>query len=165
MLYRHDHAFDPLGLGLDTALDSLGFHRLRSGTDKEDHLYSPETIILLQQAVRTGDYEKFRQYTERVDNELPHTLRGLMHFAPQQDPVPLEEVEPASEIVKRFKTGAMSYGSLSREAHETLARAMNRIGGKSNTGEGGEAEDRSERTGIPASSRLPPGGLASRVPT
>ena len=142
VLYRHDHAFDPLGLGLDTALDSLGFHRLRSGTDKEDHLYSPETIILLQQAVRTGDYQKFRQYTERVDNELPHTLRGLMQFVPQQDPVPLEEVEPACEIVKRFKTGAMSYGSLSREAHETLALAMNRIGGKSNTGEGGEAEDR-----------------------
>ena len=142
VLYRHDHAFDPLGLGLDTALDSLGFHRLRSGSDKEDHLYNPETIILLQQAVRTGDYQKFRQYTDRVDSDLPHTLRGLMQFVPQQEPVPLEEVEPAAEIVKRFKTGAMSYGSLSREAHETLALAMNRIGGKSNTGEGGEAEDR-----------------------
>ena len=142
VMYRHDHAFDPLGLGLDTALDSMGFHRLRSGPDKEDHLYNPETIILLQQAVRTGDYEKFRAYTERVDNELPHTLRGLMQFVSRQEPVPLEEVEPASEIVKRFKTGAMSYGSLSREAHETLAKAMNRIGGKSNTGEGGEARDR-----------------------
>ncbi len=137
--FRHDHAFDPLGLGTDTTLDSIGFHCLRSGKDKEDHLYSPETIINLQQAVRKGSYDQFRVYTDLVDDSArPHTLRGLMDFVPKQDPVPLEEVEPAEEIVKRFKTGAMSYGSISQEAHETMAIAMNRLGGKSNTGEGGE---------------------------
>ena len=137
--FRHDHAFDPLGLGTDTSLDSMGFHCLRSGKDKEDHLYSPETIINLQQSVKKGSYEQFRVYTDLVDDSSrPHTLRGLMDFVPQQPPVPLEEVEPAEEIVKRFKTGAMSYGSISQEAHETMAIAMNRLGGKSNTGEGGE---------------------------
>ncbi len=136
---RHDHAFDPLGLGVDTSLDSTGFHALRSGADKEDHLYSPETIITLQQSVRYGDYEQFKAYTSMVDDEgRPHTLRSLLAFAPQQEPVPIDEVEPISEIVKRFQTGAMSYGSLSEEAHRTLAIAMNRLGGKSNTGEGGE---------------------------
>ncbi len=137
--WRHDHAFDPLGLTTDTTLDSTGFHKLRSGRDKEDHLYNPETIITLQQAVRNGSYEKFREYTNMVDDTgRPHTLRGLLEFAPAGDPVPIEEVEPVENIVRRFKTGAMSYGSLSEEAHETLALAMNRIGGKSNTGEGGE---------------------------
>ena len=136
--YLHDHAFDPLGLGVDTTLDSTGFHKLRSGADKEDHLYSPETIVLLQQAAQTGDYKKFKEYTSRVDNAIPHTLRGLLEFVPSGEAVPIEEVEPASEIVKRFKTGAMSFGSLSKEAHETMAIAMNRLGGKSNTGEGGE---------------------------
>ena len=136
--YRHDHAFDPLGLGVDTTLDSIGFHKLRSGADKEDHLYNPQTIIALQQATQHGDYKRFKEYTSIIDNDRPHTLRGLMQFVPAGDPVPIEEVEPASEIVKRFKTGAMSFGSLSKEAHETIAIAMNTIGGKSNTGEGGE---------------------------
>lgn len=141
--FRHDHAFDPLGLGVDETLDSVGFHYLRSGRDKEDHMYSPETIIALQRAVRTDSYEKFREYTDLVDDaKRPHTLRGLLEFVPAGDPVPIEEVEPASEIVKRFKTGAMSYGSLSEEAHETLAIAMNSIGARSNTGEGGEKTDR-----------------------
>ncbi|MDD5849570.1 MAG: glutamate synthase large subunit [Firmicutes bacterium] len=137
--FRHDHAFDPLGLGVDTTLDSVGFHNLRSGKDKEDHLYSPETIITLQQAVRTGSYEKFKEYTKLVDDPArPHTLRSLMDFAPKNAPIPLEEVEPVENILHRFKTGAMSFGSISQEAHETLALAMNKIGGKSNTGEGGE---------------------------
>ncbi|MCC6094836.1 MAG: glutamate synthase large subunit [Eubacterium sp.] len=137
--FRHNHAFDPLGLSVDTSLDSVGFHYLRSGKDKEDHLYNPETIVTLQEAVRSGDYDKFREYTDMVDDSgRPHTLRGLLEFAPKQDPVPLEEVEPVENIVKRFKTGAMSFGSISKEAHETMAIAMNRLGGKSNTGEGGE---------------------------
>ena len=137
--WRHDQAFDPLGLGTDTTLDSVGFHGLRSGRDKEDHLYNPETIIALQQAVRNNDYNRFKEYTAMVDDSgRPHTLRGLMDLVPSADPVPLEEVEPALSIVKRFKTGAMSFGSISKEAHETLAAAMNSIGGKSNTGEGGE---------------------------
>ena len=141
--FRHDHAFDPLGLGVDTSLDSLGLHSLRSGKDKEDHLYSPETIVNLQQAVRKGDYEQFRTYTKLVDDAAhPHTLRGLTEFVHVEKPIPIEEVEPVEEIVKRFKTGAMSYGSISQEAHETLAIAMNRLGGKSNTGEGGESASR-----------------------
>ena len=141
--YRHDRAFDPMGLPVDPVLDSLGFHNLRSGPGKEDHLYSPKVIVLLQQAVRTGDYDKFRQYTALVDDAgHPHTLRGLLEFVPAGDPVSLDEVEPVSAIVSRFQVGAMSYGSLSREAHETIAAAMNRLGGRSNTGEGGEAADR-----------------------
>ena len=140
--YRHDHAFDPLGLGTDLTLDSVGYHKLLSGKNKEDHLYNPQTIIALQQATQNGDYKRFCEYTAMVDNDLPHTLRGLMEFSPVNKPIPLEDVEPVSEIVKRFKTGAMSYGSLSKEAHETLALAMNRLGGKSNTGEGGEDPSR-----------------------
>nr|MCR5487901.1 glutamate synthase large subunit [Lachnospiraceae bacterium] len=141
--FRHDQAFDPLGLGVDTTLDSMGFHNLRSGPDKEDHLYSPETIVYLQQAVREGDYGKFKKYSSMVDDpQRPHTLRSLLEFVPAKEPVPLKEVESAEEIVKRFQTGAMSFGSLSKEAHETLALAMNSIGGKSNTGEGGEDPER-----------------------
>ena len=141
--FRHDHAFDPLGLGIDTTLDSVGFHYLRSGKDKEDHMYSPETIITLQQAVRSDSFEKFEEYTAMVDDSRhPHTLRGLLEFVPAGDAVPLEEVESEEEIVRHFKTGAMSYGSLSGEAHETLARAMNSIGARSNTGEGGELAER-----------------------
>jgi glutamate synthase (ferredoxin) len=137
--YRHNRAFDPLGLSVDTTLDSLGFHTLRSGTDKEDHMYSPKTIVTLQRAVREGDYERFKEYARMVDDEdRPHTLRAMMAFVPAKEPVPLDEVESEESIVKRFQTGAMSYGSLSKEAHETLATAMNRLGGKSNTGEGGE---------------------------
>ncbi len=141
--WRHDQGFDPLGLTVDTKLDSIGFHKLRSGRDKEDHLYSPETIVTLQRAVRTGDYDIFREYTDLVDDEeRPHTLRSLLEIVPAGPAVPLEEVESEESIVRRFQTGAMSYGSLSEEAHKTLAQAMNTIGGKSNTGEGGEDEKR-----------------------
>ena len=142
--YRHSHAFDPLGLGVDTTLDSFGEHKLRSGADKEDHMYSPETVIALREATQFGSYERFKEYTAMVDNERrPHTLRGLLEFNTEGvTPIPLDEVEPASEIVKRFKTGAMSYGSISQEAHECMAIAMNRLGGKSNSGEGGERPER-----------------------
>ena len=140
--FRHDHAFDPMGLGTDTTLDSTGFHKLRSGNDKEDHLYNPQTIIALQQATQSGSYERFKEYTAMVDDEKPHTLRGLLEFVPVKEPVPIDQVEPAEEIVKRFNTGAMSYGSISQEAHETMAIAMNTLGGKSNTGEGGENPER-----------------------
>ena len=102
--WRHDHAFDPMGLSLDTALDSVGFHQLRSGRGTEDHLYDPETIITLQRSVRSeeGDYKLFKEYTARIDDERrPHTLRGLLKFAPKNQPVPIEEVEPVSSIVKR----------------------------------------------------------------
>lgn len=141
---RHAHAFDPLGLGVDTTLDSSGSHNLRSGRDKDDHLYSPQVIIALQEATRSGDYEKFKAYTALVDDETrPHTLRGLLDFVfDENGGIPLDEVEPADSIVRRFKTGAMSYGSISEEAHKCMAEAMNRIGGKSNSGEGGERPDR-----------------------
>ncbi|HEY0772543.1 MAG TPA: glutamate synthase central domain-containing protein, partial [Nocardioidaceae bacterium] len=110
----------------------------------EAHLFDPETVFRLQHATRTGRYDIFKQYTKRVDEQSERlmTLRGLFSFKSDRDPIPVEEVEPVSEIVKRFSTGAMSYGSISREAHETLAIAMNRLGGKSNTGEGGEDPDR-----------------------
>ena len=142
--WRHSHAFDPLGLGTDTTLDSVGRHKLRSGADKEDHMYSPETLIALREATRTGDYKRFREYSDMVDDERkPHTLRGLIDFRfEDRTPISPDEVEPASEIVKRFKTGAMSYGSISEEAHECMAIAMNHLGGKSNTGEGGENPER-----------------------
>ena len=142
--YRHDRAFDPLDLETDTTLDSLGCHRLRSGSDKEDHMYNPLTITALQQAVRAGSMELFREYTAMVDDEnKPHTLRGVLEFAFDRcTPVPLDEVEGVEEIVRRFKTGAMSYGSISQEAHECLAEAMNRLGGRSNSGEGGETRER-----------------------
>ncbi len=138
--WRHNHAFDPLDLGVDTTLDSVGTHKLRSGSAAEDHLYNPKTIIALREAVQSGSYDRFREYTDLVDDERkPHTLRGLLEFNyPEDGSIPLEEVEPAEEIVKRFKTGAMSYGSISMEAHCCMAQAMNRLGGKSNSGEGGE---------------------------
>ncbi|MCR5586134.1 MAG: glutamate synthase large subunit [Lachnospiraceae bacterium] len=143
ILFRHNHAFDPLELGVDTRLDSTGFHSLRSSKAAEDHMYSPETIVKLQRAVRTGSYDTFKEYTTLVDDEnRPHTLRSLMSFKAVNDPISIDEVESVESIVKRFKTGAMSYGSLSKEAHETLAIAMNTLHGKSNTGEGGEAVDR-----------------------
>lgn len=109
----------------------------------EVHLFNPETVFLLQHAARSKQYEVFEQYTSKVDELAAKagSLRGMLRFR-QAVPVPVEEVEPASEIVKRFATGAMSYGSISAEAHETLAVAMNRLGGKSNTGEGGEDPDR-----------------------
>ena len=141
--FRHDHAFDPLGLGVDTTLDSMGEHKMRNGAGKEDHLYNPATIIALRRAVMDGDYETFKKYSSFVDDDtVPHTLRGLLEFNKPEKGISIDEVEPASEIVKRFKTGAMSYGSLSREAHECMAIAMNRLGAKSNTGEGGELADR-----------------------
>jgi len=111
----------------------------------EYHLFNPETVFRLQHATREGKYEIFKQYTAAVDDASTHlaTLRGLFRFRTEDaTPIPLSEVEPAEDIVKRFATGAMSYGSISAEAHETLAIAMNRIGGKSNTGEGGEAAHR-----------------------
>ena len=107
----------------------------------EYHLFNPKTVFKLQHATRSGQYEVFKEYTRMVDDQAEHlaTLRGLFRLRTGDRPsVPLDEVEPASEIVKRFSTGAMSYGSISAEAHETLAIAMNRLGGKSNTGEGGE---------------------------
>ena len=116
--------------------------------DGEEHLINPQTIYLLQRAVREGDYNLFKEYSAAC--HVPGravTLRDLLDFAPQGAPVPIDEVEPASEIVKRFNTGAMSYGSISKEAHECLAIAMNRLGGKSNTGEGGE--DPARETPLP----------------
>ena len=143
VLWHHDRAFDPMGLSINPSIDSVGFHKLRSGRDKEEHLYRPETIIAMQQAVRNGDYGRFKEYTAMLDNDKDlFTLRNLLELVPAGEAVPIEEVEPVESIVKRFKTGAMSYGSLSQEAHETLAIAMNRIGGKSNTGEGGERPER-----------------------
>lgn len=137
----HSSAFDPLGLNTNLALTSIGAHKFRSG--KEEHLYNPITIHLLQEATRRGDYKLFKQYTAALhDEQKPFHLRGLMDFKFADKPVPLDEVEPASEIVKRFKTGAMSYGSISQEAHECMAIAMNELGGKSNSGEGGESIER-----------------------
>lgn len=138
--WRHNHAFDPLGFGVDTTLDSTGAHKLRSGKNAEDHMYDPQTIVALREATHSGSYVRYLEYAARVnDAQKPHTLRGLLGFAWAEDGgVPLEEVEPVSEIVKRFKTGAMSYGSISEEAHTCMAIAMNRLGGKSNSGEGGE---------------------------
>ena len=114
----------------------------------ERHLFNPLSVFKLQHATRTGRYDVFKEYTRLIDDQSVHraTLRGLLRFrAPSGSPVPLEEVEPVEEIVRRFATGAMSYGSISAEAHETLAVAMNRIGGKSNTGEGGEDRERYAR--------------------
>ena len=133
----HSAAFDPLGLAVNTCLESAGEHKFRSG--KEEHLYNPQTIHLLQEAARTGNYETFKQYTALVNDETkPKNLRGLMEFNYPEKGIDIKEVESVDSIVKRFKTGAMSYGSISQEAHETLAIAMNMLGGKSNSGEGGE---------------------------
>lgn len=137
---RHSEAFDPLGLDADLTLDSVGRHKSRS--QGEEHRYNPETIHLLQESTRRGDYEMFKQYTALVDKESSGYLRSLMDFKFARQPVSLDEVERVDSIVRRFKTGAMSYGSISQEAHETLAAAMNMLHGKSNTGEGGESPDR-----------------------
>ncbi len=141
----HSEAFDPLGLTTDLTLDSVGAHKMRS--QGEEHRYNPGTIHLLQQSTKTGSYEMFKQYTDLVDKENHGNLRALMDFKYAENPVPLEEVESVDEIVKHFKTGAMSYGSISQEAHETLAIAMNHLHGKSNTGEGGESEERLDSAG------------------
>ena len=138
---NHSRAFDPLGLAVDFTLDSAGPHKARAG--REDHMYSPQDIHLLQEAARRGDYALFKRYSALVDDEnSPHTLRGLMEMRYLDEPIPLDQVEGVDSIVKRFKTGAMSYGSISQEAHECLARAMNLLGGKSNSGEGGEQPER-----------------------
>ena len=138
----HSKAFDPLGLDVDLTLESSGSHKLRSG--KEEHKYNPQTIHTLQMATWTGNYDLFKQYTHMIDEEMsPVHLRGLIDFKfPENGGIPIDEVESVDSIVKRFKTGAMSYGSISQEAHETMAIAMNMIGGKSNSGEGGEAPER-----------------------
>lgn len=137
----HSKAFDPLGLSTDTTLDSEGAHKMRSG--KEEHLYNPQTIHLLQLATRTGDYNTFKEYTALVNKEEGvKNLRGLMDIKFPKKGINIEQVESVDSIVKRFKTGAMSYGSISKEAHETMAIAMNMLHGKSNSGEGGEDEGR-----------------------
>ena len=141
----HSQAFDPLGRSTDLTLDSMGRHKMRK--DGEKHRYNPATIHMLQKATRLGDYGMFKEYTKMVDAERSGNLRSLMDFRFAEHPLPLEEVESVDDIVKRFKTGAMSYGSISQEAHETLALAMNMLHGKSNTGEGGESEERLDSAG------------------
>ena len=137
----HTAAFDPLGLDIDDTLESVGTHKARSG--REEHLYNPKTIHLLQQATRKGDYRLFKEYSREIDKEDRFmNLRSLLDFRFPKKGVPLSQVESVDSIVKRFKTGAMSYGSISQEAHETLAIAMNRLHGKSNSGEGGESLER-----------------------
>jgi glutamate synthase (NADPH/NADH) large chain len=141
---RHARAFGPAAAGLaHQRLETGGEYQWRR--DGEPHLFNPETVFKLQHATRTRRYEIFKEYTSLVDDSSARlmTLRGLLRIRgvdvpAARPPVPIEEVEPVSAIVRRFATGAMSYGSISAEAHETLAIAMNRIGGKSNTGEGGE---------------------------
>ena len=137
---QHSKAFEPLGRYTDLSLSAMGRHKLRS--QGEEHRYDPETIHLLQKSTREGDYNLFREYSRLADQESTGYLRSLMEFAYPETGVPLEEVESAESIVKRFKTGAMSYGSISGEAHEALAEAMNRLHGKSNSGEGGESLER-----------------------
>jgi glutamate synthase (NADPH) large chain len=134
---RHRRGFPERTTHEDKLAEGGQYQWRREG---ELHLFNPETIHKLQNACRTNSYQAFREYSELVNNQARrlYTLRGLMELKSPNGPIPLEEVEPVNEIVKRFKTGAMSYGSISKEAHEALAVAMNRIGGKSNTGEGGE---------------------------
>ena len=134
---RHKQAFSqqqPAG----AVLDAGGRYQWRE--DGERHLFNPESIYYLQQACRNNDFSLFKKYSQSIDDQSKgfSTLRGLLNFKFNNQPVPIEEIEPVESIVRRFKTGAMSFGSISKEAHETLAIAMNRIGGKSNTGEGGE---------------------------
>ncbi|MFP3153968.1 glutamate synthase large subunit [Lachnospiraceae bacterium ZAX-1] len=137
----HSTAYDPLGLETDLTLDSKGRHKMRSGG--EVHLYNPKTIHLLQQATKRGDYKLFKEYSALINTEGNiMNLRGLMDFNYPKNGVSIDEVESVASIVTRFKTGAMSYGSISEEAHETLAIAMNRLHGKSNSGEGGESLER-----------------------
>ena len=150
----HSEAFDPLGLDTDLTLDSVGAHKMRS--QGEEHKYNPQTIHLLQESTWTGSYDLFKQYTALVDKESHGALRGLLEFNYPENAIPIEEVESVDDIVKRFKTGAMSYGSISQEAHETLAIAMNRLHGKSNTGEGGEDYERiaSKNTAVDRCSKI-----------
>src|SRR6185295_16268177 len=136
VLMRHGAAF-PERAANGHALPAGGQYQWRA--DGEQHLFNPESIHRLQKAVRANNFETYKSYAQLIDDQSKAlcTLRGLLDFK-AGEPVPLEEVESADKIMKRFKSGAMSYGSISQEAHETLAIAMNRIGGKSNTGEGGE---------------------------
>ncbi len=137
--FHYDRAFE----GPEAGLPSVGIHRLRSGEGAEEHLYSPETIHLLQQAVWTDSRNLFDRYAASVEDEGPRTIRSMLTFRYEAcRAIPEDEVESARSIVKRFRTGAMSYGSISREAHECMAKAMNRLGGKSNSGEGGELPER-----------------------
>ena len=129
IIYRHNKAFDEI-------------NKIEEMFDNDECLYSKKNIIALQKAVRAGDYKLFKEYSSLVNNGSPHTLRNLLTFKETNNSIPLEEVEDAHQIVKRFKTGAMSYGSISKEAHETIAKAMNSLGAKSNTGEGGEDPER-----------------------
>jgi glutamate synthase (ferredoxin) len=140
VLKRHAHAFPDRQVNGE--LDAGGQYQWRD--DGEYHLFNPQTIHKLQIACRLGSYKTFQEYAELVNNQAKNlcTLRGLLDFKFAENPIPLDQVESVDEIVKRFKTGAMSYGSISKEAHEALAIAMNRIGGKSNTGEGGEDPER-----------------------
>lgn len=140
LMRRHERAFAPRG-DVNPTLDPGGEYQWRH--NGEEHLFNPETIHSLQKAVRTGDYSVYKKYASLVnDQDRKHyTLRGLLDFA-NTTPIPIEEVESVESIMRRFKTGAMSYGSISKEAHEALAVAMNRVGGKSNTGEGGEDSER-----------------------
>ncbi len=138
---QHAKAFDPLELDVDPTLDSCGSHKARSG--KEEHLYNPQTIHLLQTSTRTGSYELYKEYSKLINKDTsPMNIRGLMKIKYPDEGIPIDEVESVESIVKRFKTGAMSYGSISQEAHETMAIAMNMIGGRSNSGEGGESLER-----------------------
>lgn len=140
---RHLQAYPADGIPLaHRRLEVGGEYQWRR--EGEPHLFDPETVFRLQHSTRSGRYDIFQAYTRHVDDQAERlmTLRGLLKFRTDTEPVPIEEVEPVSEIVKRFSTGAMSYGSISLEAHQTLAIAMNRLGGKSNTGEGGEDKDR-----------------------
>ena len=138
---RHDRAFGKKPAG-GAELEAGGEYQWRR--DGEYHLFNPETVFKLQHATRSGQYKIFKEYTQLVDkqNETRATLRGLFRLKPVGPPVPIDEVESAENLFKRFSTGAMSYGSISQEAHETLAIAMNRLGGRSNTGEGGEDPER-----------------------
>jgi glutamate synthase domain-containing protein 2/glutamate synthase domain-containing protein 3 len=138
---RHERAFGRQPVK-PQELDPGGEYQWRR--DGEYHLFNPETVFKLQHATRSGQYGIFKEYTRAVDQQNVHraTLRGLFRLKPAGPALPLDEVEPVESIFKRFATGAMSYGSISQEAHETLAIAMNRLGGKSNTGEGGEDAER-----------------------
>ncbi|NTW53057.1 MAG: glutamate synthase large subunit [Chlorobiaceae bacterium] len=142
---RHEASFPPGGNKVNRGLEAGGDRKWRH--DGEYHLFSPEAIHYLQHSCRTGNYDLFKKYENLVDDQSEHycTIRGLMDIRFAEKPVPIEEVESVEEIVKRFKTGAMSYGSISKESHETLAIAMNRLGGKSNTGEGGEDPERFQK--------------------
>ena len=137
---QHSRAFDPLGLPVNLEFTPAGRHKQRS--QGETHRYNPATIHMLQAAARNGDYKRFQEYTNMVDAESTGYLRSLLEFDYPPEGIALEEVEEESRIVTRFKTGAMSYGSISEEAHQALAVAMNHLHGKSNSGEGGESEER-----------------------